>query len=54
MYISMHVFPVQKKGGIKNQGKETHIVRIDEKKKEMINVDSKTKPIDPQLVSFFL
>ena len=48
------VFSVQKNGGLKSQGKENHIVRIDEKKKkkEMINVDSKTKPIDPQLVGF--
>ena len=49
-------FSVQKNGGLKSQGKENHIVRIDEKKKkkEMINVDSKTKPIDPQLVGFYL
>lgn len=42
--------PVQKNGSLKIQDREDHIVKIDKKKKEMINVDSKTKPIDPQLV----
>ena len=43
-------FSVQKNGSLKIQDREDHIVKIDKKKKEMINVDSKTKPIDPQLV----
>ncbi len=53
MYVKTLPFmflSVQKNGSLKIQDREDHIVKIDKKKKEMINVDSKTKPIDPQLV----
>ena len=53
MYVKTLPFmflSVQKNGSLKIQDRGDHIVKIDKKKKEMINVDSKTKPIDPQLV----
>ena len=45
-------FLVQKNGSVKTPDDEVedHIVRIARKKKEMINVEAKTRPIDPHLV----
>ena len=43
-------FLVQKNGSVKTPDDEDHIVRIAQRKKEMINVEAKTRPIDPHLV----
>ena len=48
--LSSSVFLVQKNGSVKTPDDEDHIVRIAQKKKEMINVEAKTRPIDPHLV----
>ena len=48
--LSSSDFLVQKNGSVKTPDDEDHIVRIAQKKKEMINVEAKTRPIDPHLV----